>query len=242
MRRFLPTALLGLSMLLLSTGLGWASGADVPDAQTLLDQMREAWSRVEDYQASVEVRSREENGSFETQKFLYTFKKPLCIRLDLESPHAGMILIYPDEAGKVLVRPSGILSFLRFHLAPDSPRIEETSGQPIDRTDLGQLIDNIGRSLTDGRLGQPTITREDGRLVIRVLARNHFRPDAATLYRFFIDGELHLPVAVEESTPEDRLLRTITFGDLRLNTGVAESLFRLDGGAATACNGGADGS
>ena len=229
-RPFFLKALLGLWMLLLATGPGHASGAAAPDAEKLLTQMEEAWSQVKDYRALVEVRTRTADGAFEVRKFLYTFKKPGCIRLDLESPHRGMVLIFPDEEGKVFVRPSGIARLFRFHLAPDSPRLEGASGQRIDQTDLGLLIRNIGHSLTDGRLGPATITREDGRALIRVLAVDHFRQGVATLYRFILDEDLHLPVEVEESTPDGLEERRTTFGDLRLNKGVPDSLFRPAGG------------
>jgi len=236
-RPFFVNALLGLWMLLLLTGPGGARAATAPDAETLLAQMKEAWSQIKDYRATVEVTTRKADGAFEVRKFLYTYKKPGCIRLDLESPHRGMIVIFPDEEGKVFVRPSGIARLFRFHLAPDSPRLVGASGQRIDQTDLGLLIRNIGHSLTDGRLGPVAIAREGKRVLIRVLAADHFRPFKATLYRFFLDEDLHLPVEVEESTTEDQLERRITFGDLRLNAGVPESLFRPAGGP---CAGGAD--
>jgi outer membrane lipoprotein-sorting protein len=224
-------------MLLLCPGPGPARGAAVPDAETLLTQMKEAWSQVKDYKATVEVRTRKAGGLFEVRKFLYTFKKPGCIRLDFESPHRGMILIFPDEEGKVLLRPSGIARLFRFHLAKDSPLLVGASGQRIDQTDLGQLIHNIGHSLTDGCLGPAAITREGKRVQIRVLAVDHFRSNVATLYRFFLDEDLHLPVEVEESTPGGLLERRVTFGDLQLNGEVPDSLFRPVGGP---CAGGAD--
>jgi outer membrane lipoprotein-sorting protein len=192
--------------------------------------MEAAYEEVRDYQAEAEVRTYSKDGSFETQVFLYNFKKPKWIRLDFESPYSGLILVYPDENGKVVVRPSGLTRFLKFHLAPDNFLIKVPSGQRIDQTDLGLLIRNISHSLGEGRRG-PVETREDNEQIeIRVLADNHFLRGIITLYRFSINKRLWLPVRVEESKPDGQLERMVIFRNLRTNIGIPDSLFRLDGG------------
>jgi len=134
--------------------IGSYASAETPlDTDTLLKKMESAYDNVNDYRASMEVRTLKRDGSTETERFFYTFKKPKWIRLDFESPHAGMILVYPDKNGKVAVRPAGLAHFLKFHLEPDSRLLKGSSGQRIDQTDIGLLIKNIARSLTDQRRG-----------------------------------------------------------------------------------------
>ena len=205
----------------------YASGEIPLDTNTLLRKMDAAYAQVENYQTHVEVKNYKRDGSFETQKFSYTFKKPKWIRLDFESPYSGMVMVYPDKNGKVTVRPSGMAHFFEFHLSPESPLLKTFSGQRIDQTDLGLLIQNISHSLTDQRRG-PVEMEENAYVRIRVLAVNHFDEGIVTRYDFFIDKDLWLPVKVEESTPEGHLERTITFGDLRMNTSVPDSLFQMD--------------
>jgi hypothetical protein len=198
------------------------------DADTLLKKMEKVYANMNDYSTRVEVRTVKGDGSSETEKFLYTFKKPNWIRLDFESPHKGMILAYPDKNGKVAVRPAGLANFLKLHLAPNSRLLSGSSGQRIDQTDFGLLIRNIGHSLTDQRRGPAEITDENGYVRIRVLAADHFREDVVTLYRFFIDKKLWLPAIVEEFTPDGSLERSISFGDLRINNGLSDSFFQFD--------------
>jgi outer membrane lipoprotein-sorting protein len=190
--------------------------------------MHAAWARVVDYRVRVEVRTYKDNGSFDTQKSLYTFKKPDRIRLDLERPHPGMVLIFPDKEGKVFVKPSGIGHLFHFDLRPDSRLLTGSSPQRIDQTDMGLLIRHISHDLTDGRLGPAEVTEEDGSIIIHVRAMNHFRPDTVTWYRFFIDRATWLPAGVEESTPEGRLERTVAFKDLAINIGAPDSLFQTE--------------
>ena len=198
------------------------------DVQDFLKRVEAAYARVIDYRTRIEVTTYEKGGDVEIKKFLYTFKKPNRIRLDFESPHPGLILSYPDPKGQVMVRPSILVPFLKLRLAPDNFLLLDSSGQRVDQTDLGSLIKHIERSLTDQRRGPAGITNENGLIRIRVLADNPYRTGSVTGYQFFIDTTLFLPVKVEESTPEGRLQRRITFESLMINTGVDDGFFQLD--------------
>jgi len=198
------------------------------DAETLLKRIEATYAGVKDYQADIEDRTYHQDGSFKTKKFLYTFKKPGFIRLDFQAPDSGMVLVYPDKNGEVAIRPAGF-PFFKFHLALDNPLLRVASGQRLDQTDLGLLIKNIGRSLSDQRRGAAEVV-EDGEYVrVTVLADNHFQKGVKTLYQFLIDKKLWLPVRVEESTPEGRLERKIILQNLRTNISFPDSFFQLGG-------------
>jgi outer membrane lipoprotein-sorting protein len=199
-----------------------------PDLRVLIEKMESAYAKVEDYRTRVHIETRSTDGPSHTETFLYTFKKPDWIRIDFESPHAGLVLIYPDKNGKVVVRPLQWAPFFRLHLDPNSSVLETPSGQPIDRTDLGLLIKNIGHSLTDQRRG-PVSTQEEGDLIqVSVLAEDHFKKGVQTLYRFSIDRTLWLPTGVRESTPDGVLERDISFQNLRINIHLPSGFFQLD--------------
>jgi len=195
------------------------------DTEIILKKMETAYAEVNDYQANMEVRTYQRGGSFETKKFLYTFKKPKWIRLDFESPHSGMIMVYPDREGKVVLR-----RFFTFHLAPDNFLLRVGSGQRLDQTDLGLLIRNIAHSLTDQKRGPVEATEENSDLRLHVLADDHFREGVLTRYQILIDKKQWLPVEVEESTPDGQLERTVIFRNLRTNIGVPDRFFQLDEG------------
>jgi outer membrane lipoprotein-sorting protein len=203
--------------------------AQIPlSASIIVGNMEAAYASVRDYRATVEIKTFAADGSFSGEKFLYTFKKPNLIRLDFEAPHPGMIMIYPDENMKVAVKPSGFMKFLRLHLAVGNPLLRVSSGQSIDKTDMGLLIRNIFLSVTDERQGPVEIVEDKDDVVIRVLARNHFIKGKVTLYRFTIDKSLWLPARIEESTSDGVLERVVTFRSLSTNKNVPESIFQLD--------------
>lgn len=214
------------ALLLPSVTAAWTAS----DTEGLLKKMEAAYVGIVDYQTRLEIKDRGRDGSLRIKKVLYTFKKPQWIRLDFESPHPGMVLVYPDRNGKAVVRPSEWARFFKLRLAPNSFLLKVSPGQRIDQTDLGLLIRNISHSLTDRRRGQVEIQEEDGRTRFRVLADNHFREGIVTRYQFLIDRRLWLPVEVEESRPDGILERLVVFQGLRVNIGFPDSFFQLNGG------------
>ena len=192
------------------------------DVETVLKKMEAAYDEVKDYQTEVEVKIYKKDGSFKTERSLYTFKKPKWIHLDVISSRPRMILVYPDRNGKVLMR----LPVFTFHLMLDDPLLETPSGQRIDQTDLGLLIKNIRHSLTDQRRGPVSISEDKDTIQIQVLANDHFREEVETTYQFLISKELWLPVEVGRSTPIGVQEGRIIFRNLRININVPDSLFQ----------------
>jgi len=221
-RASLASPIVLLACLLPSCLYAWNSS----DTEIFLKKMEAAYAGVNDYQADVEVRTYQKDGSFETKRFLHTFKKPKWMRLDFQSPHAGMTLVYPDKDGKVVLH-----YFFTLHLAPDSPLLRGASGQRIDQTDLGLLIRNISHSLTDQSKGSVEEIEDERDIHLRVLADDHFREGVVTLYRFVIDKNLWLPVEVDESNPAGLLQRTVIFRNLKTNIGLPDRFFELDEGS-----------
>jgi len=208
-----------LLILLVASSPGEAA-CPASDSGSLLNAMRESYAQVENYRTTVEVEESRKGHLYETKRFLYTFKKPDHIRIELMSPHKGTVLIYPDEHREVLVSMPGLLGFLKFHLSPDNSLLKVSAGQRIDQTDMGVLIRNISHTFTDQLKGEEQITEENDYILLSAVAENHFIKGMITRYRFFIDKSMFLPVRIEESTPNGTPERTIIFHHLTVNTNV----------------------
>jgi len=196
----------------------------------IVAKMEAVYAGVKAYQTETEVSEYREGRVAATKRFLYTFKKPDHLRIDMKSPYRGMVLVYPDENGKVAVQPGGWSRFLKLHLSPDSALLRTSAGQRIDQTDLGLLIRHIRHSLTDRRRGEIKVTGEGDRLLVEVLAEDHFHAGVLTLYRFFIDTTRWLPAEVQEFTQDGVLKRKVIFRDLRITADIPDSFFRINGG------------
>jgi outer membrane lipoprotein-sorting protein len=202
------------------------------EAEKAMGAMRKVeatYALVKEYQTETEVKEYREGQIVATKRFLYTFKKPNRIRIDMESPNPGTILVYPDEVGKVTIKPGRWAGFLKLHLSPDSVFLRSRAGQPIDRTDMGLLIRSIIRSLTDQRRGEVKFTEQDGQILIEVMSVDHFNAGLVTLYRFFIDKTRWLPDAVEELTPDGMPKRKVRFLNLRTAVEFPDNYFRING-------------
>jgi outer membrane lipoprotein-sorting protein len=224
-RLFPGTCLLFLVISFASDLLAGLSPPQGDAAAGLIARMEAAYAQVAEYQTETEVSEYRDGRVIETRRFRYAFKKPHHVRIDMESPYRGMILVYPDENGKVAVT----FGFLKLRLSPGSALLRSSTGQRIDQTDLGLLIRNITHSLTDRRRGEIKVSGQEDRLLIEVLAEDHFRAGDSTLYRFSIDTTRSLPMEVDELSPDGILRRRIIFRNLQTSNGIPDSLFRIDG-------------
>ncbi len=199
------------------------------EAAAIVDRMAAAYERVAAYQTEVETSEYVDGRIMATRRFRYSFRKPGLVRIDMETPHPGMRLVYPDENGRVFVRFGGWMGFLKVRLAPDNALFATRSGQRVDQSDLGLLIRNIGLSVDEQRRGELQLAEKDRELLLEVVAADHFLPGMVTRYRFVIDRTLWLPVAVDEWTPAGRLKRTIRFRNLNTTPKFPKHFFVIDG-------------
>jgi outer membrane lipoprotein-sorting protein len=230
--RAVPTSLAGIFLFFLIMALSTnLRAAQSPTEQALADieRMKAAYARVAGYQTEMEVSEYSGGEVIEKKRFLYTFKKPDHMRIDMESPYPGMILIYPDKDGKVFVKPAGWVGIMKLHLSPDSGLLKSRTGQRLDQTHLGLLIVNIARSLTDWRRGEIKVSTAPDRVLIEVLAQDHFLAGVLTQYRFAIDTRCWLPVGIEEFTPAGILKRKVFIRNLSTSIIVSDRFFSTEG-------------
>ena len=230
-RKKLSTAI-GTLILLLLTASGLRAGQaqpSGPEVAAIMARVAAAYAKVESYQTDMEVREYRKGKYLQSKRFLYTFRKPGQLRIDMQSPEPGTILVYPDQGGKVTLRPGGWTGFVTLHLAPDNALLASGSGQRIDQSDFGLLLRNIQHSISDGRRGAVGVSESNGRVSIEVLADDHFLRGVRTLYCFVIDTSSWLPLEVHESTAQGLPKRISIFGNLKTSIAINDSFFRIEG-------------
>jgi len=218
------SSLLGGLFLLLACEVAATLPESAPsDAGTVVARMTAAFQQMDAYQAEIETNEYQAGRIVTTRRFRFSFRKPDLLRIDMETPHPGMRLVYPDETGRVFVQFGGWKGFLKLRLAPDNPLLATRSGQRIDQSD------NIARSVGEPSRGEPQLVEKDRQLLLEVVAADHFLPGVVTRYRFVIDKTLWLPVAVDELTPDGRMKRTVRFRNLNISPQLPEDFFAIDG-------------
>jgi hypothetical protein len=217
-----------LATILLHATRLWAgvTPANEAEACDIVARMAAAYAKIESYQTDMEVKEYKKGKLVETKHFLFTFKKPNQLRIDMKSPKPGTVLLYPDEDGKVILQLGGWSKFVKLHLAPDNAMLASGAGQRIDQSDFGLLIRNIRHSLTDHRHGEISLPNSENRAIIEVLADDHFLPNVQTGYRFVIDKTRWLPLEVDESTANGLPRRKLFFKELKTPITVKEDFFK----------------
>jgi hypothetical protein len=217
--------------ILLPVGQVSAASTSAREAEALgiLAKMEASYAKVSTYQTEMEVREYRKGKYLESKRFLYTFRKPNQLRIDMLSPQPGTVLVYPDKGGKVALRPGGWTGIVTLHLAPDNSMLASGSGQRIDQSDFGLLLRNIRHSLTDQRRGEIILSEKEGRISLEVLADDHFLPGVQTLYRFVFDSASGLPVEEHEATPKGIPKKVTIFGKLKCAIPIREDFFAVKG-------------
>ena len=220
-----PRALLTLIAVV---GLGCRAGAAEMEVGHLVAKLHAAYAGVQDYRMRVASVVRKRGRPQEKTRLLYHFKRPDRFRIDFLEPHPGLALVYPTDSGKVHIQPGGFFRFFKISLDPGSARLEVSPGQRIDQADLGLLVRNIARSLTEPLSGGPSLRFTPEVVIAEVEAENHFQPGVRTRYEFWIDRQRWLPVRVREAVPDRRWERDVAFEELETNLGLPDALFRLE--------------
>ncbi len=104
---------------------------------------KNAWITVSAYQCTYRAVTSHEGKQTES-RMKYTWQKPGKIRMDIQEPQDGAVLIYnPQVSPKVKVRPFPKLRgfVLKYNLT--DKRVSSDSGGTIDRSDLGHRIAEV---------------------------------------------------------------------------------------------------
>ncbi len=167
-------------------------------------------------------------GGDDEESMVYYFKKPKQIRMELISPHKGAILTHRSGEPLVYVSPFRWFRSLVVSFRLDNPMVMSSNGHQVDESDIGSFIEMILRpaviggdaSILDSNPGSP-----DSYLInIDFKEETKGRPSKLKVW---IDKRLLLPVRIDSYHPDGRLMESVTFKDLTVNSGLPDEIFRL---------------
>ncbi len=108
------------------------------------------WKKVQSYQCIYSAQTFHEGKSTQT-RMRYFFQSPNKIRMEIEKPKKGAVLIYnPEISKKVRIRPFRKTPFLVLNYNLTDKRVSSDSGGTIDRSDLGHRIESLCDSFGAG--------------------------------------------------------------------------------------------
>ena len=175
--------------------------------------------------ASYQVTLRSSHGD-ESDVIRFSYKRPGFVRMDFVQPHEGAVLIYSPLTNDVRLWPFGE-RFFSFTLSPENRLVQSPTGQRVDRSDIGALLDNV-KSLQ--RKGGTTVLGEEmvgGRKTMRlaVSAAGDRVAGNVRQYELWLDSATLLPLKVVSRDANNEIIETVVMDDLQINVTLPDRLF-----------------
>jgi outer membrane lipoprotein-sorting protein len=203
----------------------------------LLEAMKQAYDRVDDYTATFLMQERVDRELGPNQRLTLKFKKPLKIYLRwLQGKYEGRQALYPAgvDGNELWVRLPMFVGAVTVSLDPQSPSARKGSRHPITDVGIGRLLglitENASRGLQRGELAiedrgqRMTFDRPTQRYIL------HFPADPAKGYYCMtavidVDHTYRLPIYAEMFDWHGQLIERYGYLDVRLNPGLTEEDF-----------------
>lgn len=185
--------------------------------EELCRKMRHNWEKVQSYQCIYKATTFHEGKKTETV-MRYSFRKPDKIRMDIEKPRKGAVLIYnPEISPKVKVRPFSNLSFFVLNYNLTDQRVSSDSGGTIDRSDLGHRIELFCKTLEKN--GSRKFSEEDKEILLP------YESDGGKMRRKYFIGQSGLIEKIETLNEKNICIESFEWQEIRINSEFDSAFF-----------------
>lgn len=179
-----------------------------------IDDAIERYRNVAAYQATLKSST-----SSRTEIIRYHFRKPGYVRMEFFQPYKGAVLIYDPSAGRARLWPFGYRSFPALSLSPDNLLIQSTTGQRVDRSDVGALYQNVRTMQEHGKTdvaGTEVIGGKET-LHVTIEGEGKFTVDGVHRYQLWLERVTLFPVRISSHDAAGRLIETVEMSELEIN-------------------------
>ncbi|MBK8162270.1 MAG: DUF1571 domain-containing protein [Gammaproteobacteria bacterium] len=194
-----------------------------------MDPVAAALERYEEVKAYAVTLKSAADG--EVDVIRYAYRRPGHVRMEFVAPHAGVVMIYDPQTAEVRLWPLG-RGYFSLALDPANRLIRSRTGQRIDRSDFGALLQNV-RSLQ--RSGQTTCVAEqiNGRdaLYVVVEGEPYDSLGAIRRYELWLDTANRMPLRVISRDRAGAVIEEVRFEELRLDPELPAAHFSSRGDA-----------
>lgn len=191
-------------------------------------EMKERFEQIKDYQCTY-VSFVAKGDKSEEYTFRYFFKQPKKIRMEVISKKdKGTILVYQE--GKVRVRSGrGPFSHFTFTFHPRHKRVCDLRGYGIDQSDWGAYIGYHLPYLKENslRITGREMVGERETILLEMKSKDPQETRGIAYEKIWVDNKLRMPLKYEHYDINNRLIRSSTYKDIKINVGLEENLFEL---------------
>jgi len=166
------------------------------------------------YQVTVKSLSKDK-----TEIMRYSFKKPGQVRMEFVMPFKGAVLVYDPDTKKAKLWPFGYRSFPALSLSPENSIIQSSTGQRVDRSDVGVLYQNMKALQDKGSIEVRGAEMIGGRetLHIVVTGDNGNSVGSVARYQLWLDRNNGFPLKVISYGKNDQVIETVEMNELTID-------------------------
>jgi outer membrane lipoprotein-sorting protein len=163
----------------------------------------------------------------ERQVVRYFYRKPGWVRMEFIQPHKGLVLIYDPGAHKVRLWPFGLNHPAAPSLAPGNPLLRGRSGQRIDRSDAGTLLESLLLLSARGSVAPLGDAELAGRPALGLDIAGAAGASVAGVHRYhvWLAHATLFPLKVESFDAGERLVETVDMSDAAIDVSFPERFF-----------------
>jgi outer membrane lipoprotein-sorting protein len=167
-------------------------------------------------------------GSGGEEVIRYSYQRPGNVRMDLEAPYRGAVLIYRPDTGYVKLWPFGSPGKRRgISLRPTNRMVRSSRGHRVDQSDIGTLLRNVQQLQRHGVTRELGASELDGKAVqhIVVEAEPGRSVHEVARYDLWLDDETLFPSRVISYGRRGERLESVRLEGVSLEPGFASDDF-----------------
>jgi len=192
------------------------------DATDPIQAAIDYYEKVTAYQVSL----RSTSGG-RSEVIRYYFKKPGYVRMEFLRPFRGAVLVYSPVTKRAKLWPFGYRSFPSLTLSADNSLIQSSTGQRIDRSDVGVLYHNVKALQEHGRTQIVGMESVGGQKVLHLTVEGNrgFSVGSISRYQLWLDQTTGFPLKGFTYGVGGRLIEIVETGELKITADLPDDLF-----------------
>ena len=194
----------------------------------LADPASPIQSAIEHYQDIVSYQAVVKSSSGgKTEIMRYYFRKPGYVRMEFVKPFNGAVLIYDPARKQARLWPFGYRSFPAFTMSPENRLIQSSTGQRVDRSDIGALFRNVQALQKHGKTEIVGIEPVNGKETVHVTVEGdqEFSVEAVHRFQLWLDQATAFPLKISSYDAAGQLIEVVEMGELQINPQFPDDFF-----------------
>ena len=197
-----------------------------------IQHMVDYFCKVDRYQVTIQSSQSDhsllDRRLFQSSTLCYYFKRPGHVRIKFIHPFAGAVIIYDPGSKVARLWPLGFPHFPDFSLDPGSRLIQNSSGQRVDRSDVGVLYQNVQTLQQHGKTTLAESVTINGKNTLHLIVEGFDYFSIAGVHRFqlWVDQATVFPIKVTSHDVMNKVLEVVEFEHLQVNPALPPDFFK----------------